>query len=100
MVHVLAGYPNDANLADEERFDEYDFEGIHVYRFHHAYTPMGGQVSMIEIGYDNSLAASYFDRILKIFQPNVVHFFHDEGAFPDGTCHDALTSSSSRDANG
>ncbi len=76
VVHVLAGYPNDAYLTDEDRFDEYDFEGIHVYRFHHAYTPMGGQVSMIEIGYDNSLAASYFDRILKMFQPNVVHFFH------------------------
>ena len=51
VVRVLAGYPSSANLADEDRFDEYDFEGIHVYRFHHAYTPMGGQASLIEVGY-------------------------------------------------
>jgi glycosyltransferase involved in cell wall biosynthesis len=76
VVHVLAGYPDSAKLKDEDRFDEYDFEGIHVYRFHHAYTPMGGQVSKVEIGYDNRLAADYFDRILVSFRPNLVHFFH------------------------
>ena len=76
VVHVLTGYPGGTNLADEARFDEYDFEGIHVYRFHHAYTPMGGQVSMIEVGYDNRLGADYFGRILKSFKPDVVHFFH------------------------
>ena len=76
VVHVLAGYPDSVKLEDEDRFDEYDVDGIHVYRFHHAYTPMGGQVSMIEIGYDNRLAADYFDRILVKFRPNLVHFFH------------------------
>ncbi len=76
VVHVLAGYPDSEDLADEDRFDEYEFEGIHVYRFRHAYVPMGGQVSMIEIGYDNHLAAAFFDRILDNFQPNLVHFFH------------------------
>lgn len=75
-VHVFTGYPGSATLADEARFDEYDFEGIHVYRFHHAYTAMGGQVSMIEIGYDNRLGADHFDCILKRFRPEVVHFFH------------------------
>lgn len=76
VVHILNGHPSDAGLADEDRFDEYDFEGIHVYRFHHAYTAMGGQVSMIEVGYDNRLGSDYFDRILKSFKPDVVHFFH------------------------
>ena len=76
VVHVLAGYPDSAKLNEEDRFDEYDFEGIHVYRFHHAYTAMGGQVSKVEIGYDNRLAADYFDRILESFSPNLVHFFH------------------------
>lgn len=75
-VRVLTGYPGNADLADEARFDEYDFEGIHVYRFHHAYTPMGGQVSMIEVGYNNGLGADYLDRILESFKPDVVHFFH------------------------
>ena len=76
VVHVLAGFPDSAKCEDEDRFDEWDFEGIHVYRFHHAYTPMGGQVSKVEIGYDNRLAADYFDRILVSFRPNLVHFFH------------------------
>lgn len=75
-VHVLTGHPGRADLHDEERFDEYDFEGIHVYRFHHAYTPMAGQTSMIEVGYDNRLAATYFRRILEKFEPDLVHFFH------------------------
>lgn len=75
-VHILTGHPGSADLREEERFDEYDFEGIHVYRFHHAYTPMAGQTSMIEVGYDNRLAANYFERILENFKPDVVHFFH------------------------
>jgi glycosyltransferase involved in cell wall biosynthesis len=75
-VRVLTGYPDTAALEDTDRFDEYVFEGIHVYRFHHAYTPMGGQESMIEIGYDNHLAAGYFERILAAFEPDVAHFFH------------------------
>lgn len=75
-VHVYTGYPMNKNLLDNERFDEYEFEGIHVYRFHHAYVPMGGQSSLIEIGYDNHLAATRFEKILKSFKPNVVHFFH------------------------
>lgn len=75
-VRVYTGYPSDKSLSDDERFDEYEFDGIHVYRFHHAYTPMAGQTSMIEIGYDNHLSASHFEEILKRFEPDAVHFFH------------------------
>ena len=75
-VHVLTGFPTTQALSDEERFDEYDFEGIHVYRFHHGYTPMAGQTSMIELGYNNHLAARYFGQILQRYQPDLVHFFH------------------------
>ena len=75
-VHVYAGYPTDKELLDNERFDEYEFEGIHVYRFHHAYVPMDGQASLIEVGYDNRLAAIRFEKILQSFKPDVVHFFH------------------------
>ena len=76
VVHVLAGYPDSESREDADRLSEYDFEGIHVYRFHHAYVPMGGQVSKVEIGYDNRLAADYFDQILDSFKPALVHFFH------------------------
>ena len=75
-VHVFTGYPCSQDMLDEDRFDEYEHDGIPVYRFHHAYVPMGGQKSMIEVGYDNQLAAAYFERLLQRLQPDVVHFFH------------------------
>lgn len=75
-VHVFTGYPNEADLHDDDRFDEYDYENIHVYRFHHAYVPMAGQISMIEVGYDNHLAVKYFKQILDRFNPELVHIFH------------------------
>lgn len=76
QVHVFTGFPGEIHLSDEERFDEYDYEGIHVYRFHHAYTPMAAQNSMIEVGFNNSLARKFFERILHVFEPNIIHYFH------------------------
>jgi glycosyltransferase involved in cell wall biosynthesis len=75
-VRILTGYPSVDGLTDDQRFDEYLFDGLHVHRFHHAYAPMGGQRSRIEIGYDNHLAAAYFARLLTAFRPELVHFFH------------------------
>lgn len=75
-VRVFTGHPSDEFLNDDARLDTYDYEGMYVYRFHHAYTPMAGQQSMIEIGYDNHLAACYFEKILNDFAPDIVHFFH------------------------
>lgn len=75
-VHVFTGYPSVPEIKEEERFDEYEYEGIHVYRFYHAYTPMYGQTSMVELSYDNNLAAKYFEQILERFKPELVHFFH------------------------
>lgn len=77
-VRILTAYPvhSSDTLSDDERFDEYLYEGIPVYRFHHAYVPMGGQTSLLELSYDNHLAAAYFTRILSRFKPDVVHFFH------------------------
>ncbi len=75
-VHVLTGYPDNKDMPDEERFDEYDYKGIHVYRFHQAFTTMAGHTSMVELTYDNRLATAYFMRIVETFKPDVVHFFH------------------------
>jgi glycosyltransferase involved in cell wall biosynthesis len=76
QVHVLTAHPAAGDMADEERFDEYDYKGIHVYRFHHAFTPMAGHTSKVELTYDNRLATAYFARIVERFKPDVVHFFH------------------------
>lgn len=75
-VRVYTGHPSEKSLPEEKRFDEYEFEGIHTYRFHYASVPMAGQTSMIEVSYDNHLAASHFEKILQSFKPDVVHFFH------------------------
>lgn len=76
QVQVLTGHPATQPMADAARCDETTHEGLRVHRFHHAYTPMGGQTSKLAVGYDNHLAAAYFARILREFRPDVVHFFH------------------------
>ncbi len=75
-VAVLTGFPAQRQLDDAERFDEYDHEGLRVFRFHHAYVPMGEQEVLTEIEYDNRLAAQYFARVVATFKPEVVHLFH------------------------
>lgn len=76
VVSVMTGYPGSASLSDDARTDVYAHDGIRVYRFHHAYTPMSGQRSMIEVGYDNRLATEFFSKILAEMRPDIVHFFH------------------------
>jgi len=75
-VRVMTGYPAGADIPDDARTDEYWLEGIRIHRFHHAYVPMGGQTSKIEIGFNNQLAADYFARVIDSFRPDFVHFFH------------------------
>ncbi|UQS13060.1 glycosyltransferase [Pseudomonas sp. HS6] len=75
-VRIFTGFPATEALTDRERFDQYHYDGFLVDRFRHAYVPMGDQTSKIEIGYDNHLAADFFQQLLKEFQPDVVHFFH------------------------
>ncbi len=75
-VRVLTAHPVKSLMLDEERFDEYQYEGIHIYRFSHSYTPMGGQLSMMELNFNNHLATDHFRKILEEFKPEVVHFFH------------------------
>ena len=75
-VAVLTGFPAQRQLDDAERFDEYDLEGMQVFRFHHAFVPMGEQNVLTELEYDNHLAAQYFAEIIGKFKPDVIHFFH------------------------
>ena len=75
-VSVLTGFPVKTSLSDSTRFDEYKIEGIDVFRFHHAYVPMGGQTVVAEIEYNNRLAARYFASLLQRIKPDIVHFFH------------------------
>lgn len=75
-VRVFTAHPGRDDLSEDDRCDRYLHEGFEVYRFHHAYVPMAGQTSMIEVGSDNHLAARYFATVLADFEPQRVHYFH------------------------
>lgn len=75
-VRIFTGHAAVNEFDDDQRFDEYVFEGIHVYRFHHSLAPMGEQNSLIEMDLDCHLASTYFDKVLLEYQPDKVHFFH------------------------
>jgi glycosyltransferase involved in cell wall biosynthesis len=75
-VRIVAGHPGRDDLGESERWVRDEFDGFEVDRFHHAYVPMQGQRSMIEVGSDNALAARHFAGILAGFRPDRVHYFH------------------------
>lgn len=75
-VRVLTGHPGKPNLPEENRFEEYNYEGIHVYRYHHAFDQTPAQGSRIELDYDNHIATELFGRVLNEFKPDIVHFFN------------------------
>jgi glycosyltransferase involved in cell wall biosynthesis len=75
-VAVFTGFPARQEMADAERFDKYEYEGIEVFRFNHAFVPMGGQRHVHEIEYCNFLAARFFNQLVRERKPDVIHFFH------------------------
>lgn len=75
-VRVLSGAPGSEPLRDAERFDEYEIDGIKVYRFTHAFVPMGDQRVIMEMEYCNRLVARYFKLIVDGYKPDLVHVFH------------------------
>lgn len=75
-VKVITGFPTKKKLADDQRFDEYTYAGIPISRFHHSYTPMGGQTNIQELVFQNRLFGAFFKTYLGREQPDVVHFFH------------------------
>ncbi len=75
-VSVFTGFPTQVALKDEERFDRYTFDDIHVERFHHNSVPMGDQSNVMELEYNNHLFGEYFRGYLEREIPDVVHFFH------------------------
>lgn len=75
-VCVFTGFPTSQSLSDDKRFDEYTYDGLRVFRFHHSYVPMGGQNSLIDVGYDNAIGVACFESVLERFAPDVVHAFH------------------------
>jgi glycosyltransferase involved in cell wall biosynthesis len=75
-VRILTGHPSLLPVSKPDCFDNYVFDGLPVYRFHHTYTPTPTEPSSVALGYDNQAAADYFDHILGDYSPDVVHFFH------------------------
>lgn len=75
-VEICTGFPAGPGLADSQRFDAYEYEGIQVHRFMHDATPMGEQSNVAEAEYNNLFFARWFRGYLEQFKPNIAHFFH------------------------
>jgi glycosyltransferase involved in cell wall biosynthesis len=75
-VEIVSGFMARPGLADNQRFDRYEYEGIPVNRFFHSPTPMGRQSSVVELEYNNLLFGEWFKDFLGRFKPDMVHFFH------------------------
>jgi glycosyltransferase involved in cell wall biosynthesis len=75
-VEVLTGFPGRKDLADAERFDHYEYDGIPVTRFLHADVPMGRERDVLKMEYDNRFVAEWFRGYLERVRPDIVHFFH------------------------
>lgn len=75
-VEICTGFPAKPGLADGQRFDSYEYDGIRVRRFMHETAPMGGQSNVVEAEYNNLFFAQWFRGYLRQFRPDIVHFFH------------------------
>lgn len=75
-VQIMTAIPAAPGIPDAGRFDRYEFEGIPVTRFRHAYRAMGSQDNVAEQEYNNLLVAEHFQALIDAFRPDVVHFFH------------------------
>lgn len=75
-VEICTGFMAQPGLADSQRFDSYEYDGIKVNRFFHNAEPMGGQLNVVEAEYNNLFFAGWFREYLAHFKPNMVHFFH------------------------
>ncbi|MHB9101608.1 MAG: glycosyltransferase family 4 protein [Sulfuricella sp.] len=75
-VEVVTGFLAQRGIADSQRFDTYEYEGIQVNRFFHNVVPMGGQSNVVEAEYNNLFFARWLRGYLEHYKPDVVHFFH------------------------
>jgi glycosyltransferase involved in cell wall biosynthesis len=75
-VEICTGFPALPGLVDSQRFNFYEYEGIHVHRFLHDADPMIDQSNVVEAEYNNLFFARWFRNYLKQFRPDIVHFFH------------------------
>lgn len=77
QVRVLTGHPeSSALLGRGKEVEEYDYDGIHVYRYNHSNDHALVSGSRMQLDYDNPIAAGIFERVLNEFEPDTVHFFH------------------------
>ncbi len=75
-VLIFTGFPASKTMRDEERFDSYEYQGLHVERFHYDYKHLGGQTNATEAEYNNLFFGAYFRKFLARIKPDIVHFFH------------------------
>ena len=76
-VAVLTGFPAAREpMADEDRFDRYEYQGVTVWRFHYSPAAISWKTNAQEAKYNNSTVAHFVWRLLDQYNLDLVHFFH------------------------
>jgi len=75
QVSIFTAHPHKGDRKIKTRFDQYQYKGITVYRFHHQYA-VAEQQPMVELSFANQLAEKYFKKILRQLKPDIIHIFH------------------------
>ena len=75
-VAVFTGFPGNGRYEDGNRFDHYEYDRIHVWRFMHSRTAMASQNNIAEAEYNNFLVTDIFSSLLDKVRPDLVHIFH------------------------
>jgi glycosyltransferase involved in cell wall biosynthesis len=78
LVTVVTGFPEKNQAGSFNRFDEYEFESIHVVRFTHGRGAARIDGSVMRDDYDNPVFEAGFRRLLDEIKPDLVHFHHLE----------------------
>lgn len=75
-VLIVSGDYSPSPLRDDERFDNYEYEGLRIERFAFSLSPFAGNGNYTELEFLNEVFARRFGKLLDSFKPDMVHFFH------------------------
>jgi glycosyltransferase involved in cell wall biosynthesis len=75
-VFVFTGYPINGVNSRCETFDQYEYDGIPVWRFYHSNTWSINPNNPMQAEYCNAIPAQFFEEKIRRLKPDLVHCYH------------------------
>lgn len=75
-VEVWTAFPDVRALVPDDRFDQYAYQGIPVFRYHFSREIVSREQNLVEAEYYNHFFKARFAQYLEARRPDLVHFFH------------------------